>query len=399
MRLILKELKLPPPRVLEYLRGDEYVEIPACPICKLSYSHVAARSVAQDHIGIEVHVCRICEHIYLGRRPNNTWFSNMYENDIYAGRADQNFSIRHSFREHLRSLPIISKISEIRFMKAYGRAPIIQAMLQGIATNSSPGGLKKREDVRKVLEIGCGLGNNLKVFQLLGLETFGVEASPWRANYCRKHGHRVSAIPIDNLGEIMQFGPFDMIASSHVLEHVLNLDLFLNQLTKVLRPEGYLYLEVPNFNSEHFFHRLHCPAHVHVFTLKSLSKLLKLHGFTVIRIHQDFDTHIVAVFTKNLSEAYLSCDTLDINCLYRGLNNIQFAKEEDVRYEYSDHVTLLSREKDIKNPNKENHFFQHPFPFSSNTPKTLISAQMKICDNTSPNILEIEHLTSSPPLI
>lgn len=40
---------------------------------------------------------------------------------------------------------------------------------------------------------------------------------------------------------------FEYIKASHVLEHVLNLIPLMNELHRVLRPDGVMYVEVPKF--------------------------------------------------------------------------------------------------------------------------------------------------------
>jgi 2-polyprenyl-3-methyl-5-hydroxy-6-metoxy-1,4-benzoquinol methylase len=396
MRLLLTELIVPQPRILEFLENDKYTDLPLCPVCDSSNTRLLSRALGQKHGGIEVSLCKNCEHVYLSRRPRDYWYNELYSVKL-GEKSDPQNSFQQRIRQSLRLLPVLKNISNARFLKAYGRVPIINAMFQGIVTNGMVGALRPRSDVRKVLEIGCGLGNNLKVYKNLGLETWGVEASPSRAAYCRSQGHRVSGIPIDNLGEMGNSGPFDMVTSSHVIEHVLDLNQHLHQIKSLLRPEGYLYLEMPNYNSEHLFHRTHSPVHVHVFTLKSITSLLHRHGFSIIRIFQDYDTHIIAIYSREFQPKLFCSETVNTDLLYRGLNKLDTSVEELVTIEYGNHVTRLTTNSTATERQKNKYIYEHLYPFASGAP-VLVSATMKVQNSENHDLLEIEHSTVSPPL-
>ncbi len=83
---------------------------------------------------------------------------------------------------------------------------------------------------------------------------------------------------------------FDVITAGDVLEHIRDPLAFLNEIRRILKPDGILYLAVPDFGSLHyrvmsfvarFNHRNYfvLPHHIFHFTAKTLEKLLRKAGF------------------------------------------------------------------------------------------------------------------------
>ena len=82
-------------------------------------------------------------------------------------------------------------------------------------------------------------------------------------------------------------GPFDLITSFQVLEHIEEPQHFLEAIYRNLKPDGYLYLELPNLNDvlvstyqvkgyiDFFYHE----PHVSYFSEQTLKKLLHKVGF------------------------------------------------------------------------------------------------------------------------
>jgi SAM-dependent methyltransferase len=59
---------------------------------------------------------------------------------------------------------------------------------------------------------------------------------------------------------------FDIIIAEHVLEHLGNLIQIVEELHRILKPGGLLYVEVPHFSNSGFFTD---PTHTHAFSTKS----------------------------------------------------------------------------------------------------------------------------------
>jgi SAM-dependent methyltransferase len=102
-----------------------------------------------------------------------------------------------------------------------------------VARYSQPG--------QRVLDVGVGLGRLLARFPLL--DRRGLDISLDYLEQARNRGIKVCL----SLVEEMPFkdGTFDLVVASHVLEHVLDLNLSVRRMLAALKPDGVLIVQVP----------------------------------------------------------------------------------------------------------------------------------------------------------
>lgn len=74
---------------------------------------------------------------------------------------------------------------------------------------------------------------------------------------------------------------YDAVVSNQVLEHVFNPDEFLDEIVRVLKPEGKLLLSVPFVWDEHLQ-----PLDYARYSSFGLRSLLERHGFAVLELHK-----------------------------------------------------------------------------------------------------------------
>ncbi|MBC7721604.1 MAG: class I SAM-dependent methyltransferase, partial [Pedobacter sp.] len=85
----------------------------------------------------------------------------------------------------------------------------------------------------------------------------------------------------------LEANQFDAIAMWHVLEHVHDLQGYLDKFHEILKPNGRLIIAVPNYTSydaEHYAEHwaaYDVPRHLYHFSPQSMDVLAKLKGFTV----------------------------------------------------------------------------------------------------------------------
>jgi len=83
---------------------------------------------------------------------------------------------------------------------------------------------------------------------------------------------------------------FDIVTLFHVMEHVANPRSVLAEVSRILKPNGVVVLQVPNIDSWQFkafgakWYGLDIPRHVIDYSKNSMLKLLSDSGFTVRRI-------------------------------------------------------------------------------------------------------------------
>ena len=138
----------------------------------------------------------------------------------------------------------------------------------------------------RVLDVGCGPGHLLARFRALGWETLGTEVSEAAAEIARRrHGLEVRVGALRDLR--LPADAFDTVVSWHTLEHMPEPGEVLDEIARVLRPDGLLLISVPDFGSSEaqaqpsaWFH-LDVPRHLCHFTARDLRVLLRRRGFTI----------------------------------------------------------------------------------------------------------------------
>jgi 2-polyprenyl-3-methyl-5-hydroxy-6-metoxy-1,4-benzoquinol methylase len=139
----------------------------------------------------------------------------------------------------------------------------------------------------EILEIGCGCGALLRQCGTGEGRKVGVEVDDIMANFASTY-----AINADIRNDIFRdtmFGEnsFDVIMMSHVLEHIPNVRNFLLSLRHIMKPDGYLFVEVPTEKKDYVVNfirnREKGSAHLLHFTSEYLSKTLANFGFQIVR--------------------------------------------------------------------------------------------------------------------
>lgn len=102
----------------------------------------------------------------------------------------------------------------------------------------------------KVLDVGCGYGNNLVLLREIGLEVLGVEVNPAIVAKNRETG--LTCVTVDEYNAIE--GKYDLILMSHVIEHFQPHDLitFMDSYLDRLNIGGYFIIVTPLFSSYFF---------------------------------------------------------------------------------------------------------------------------------------------------
>ena len=98
-----------------------------------------------------------------------------------------------------------------------------------------------------LLDIGCGSGGYISLARSLGWRTYGIDPDPVAADIARNSGAVVEVGTLDTA--VLPNAPFDAVTSMHSIEHARDPRRFLRQMTALLRPGGFFYLQTPNFGS------------------------------------------------------------------------------------------------------------------------------------------------------
>jgi SAM-dependent methyltransferase len=138
----------------------------------------------------------------------------------------------------------------------------------------------------RVLEIGCGSGQLLKVLKDRGFTNVeGVDPSPG----CIRAAGEIYGIP-GMAGTAFSIpppaAPYDILILTGVMEHIRDLERAVERFHTLLRPEGRVYLEVPD--ASRYDADLDAPfqefsvEHINFFSKTSLTNLMHAHGFRAL---------------------------------------------------------------------------------------------------------------------
>jgi SAM-dependent methyltransferase len=139
-----------------------------------------------------------------------------------------------------------------------------------------------------VLDVGSNRGDLLLALRERGIQGVGLEPNPVAAEFARRRGLEIIGEPIERAE--LPPSNFGSILLSHVLEHMRDPHAALCRLRPALRPDGSLYVAVPNAQS--FWRRVfgadwlhwHVPFHLYHYTRRSLTLLLEQTGFRPVQM-------------------------------------------------------------------------------------------------------------------
>jgi SAM-dependent methyltransferase len=137
-------------------------------------------------------------------------------------------------------------------------------------------------------DIGCGNGDLLADLKALGHHVVGVEVDEDACRRAVAKGLDVFPGYAEALPDEVKGRPFDVVSMMHVLEHCLDPIQALRNAAALVRPGGYLAVEVPN-NDAIAAHRSgplwfygDAGRHLNFFTAKSLASAVESLDFEIV---------------------------------------------------------------------------------------------------------------------
>lgn len=146
--------------------------------------------------------------------------------------------------------------------------------------------LKEFEAFRKegrLLDIGCGYGFFLQTAREAGWETTGIEITDDAVKACTSKGLRMHHGTLQEA--VFPNDHFDVIVLIESIEHLKNVEEVLEEIHRVLRPGGLVYLSTPNFNAinryrlQEKYDIVQYPLHLSYFTPGTLKRFFESNGF------------------------------------------------------------------------------------------------------------------------
>ena len=147
---------------------------------------------------------------------------------------------------------------------------------------------KLRAPAPSILDIGCATGALIASLREKGWRVTGVEISP-SADYAKNERKLdVRNIPLEE--NHFPDSSFNVILASHLIEHLNDPKIFLEETYRILKSNGYLFITTPDisgFQSRLFGSRWRSAIfdHLYLFSRYTLSKMLKATGYKVESCH------------------------------------------------------------------------------------------------------------------
>ena len=128
----------------------------------------------------------------------------------------------------------------------------------------------------KILDVGCGRGDQLKIFEKLDLKAYGLDIgfnSFTTINNLSIADFRTNKMPFDN-------ETFDIVFCKSVIEHLYlkEIENLMIETKRILKKNGFFIILTPSweYNVKNFYTEY---SHVTPFTKRSLEHCIKSYGF------------------------------------------------------------------------------------------------------------------------
>ena len=146
----------------------------------------------------------------------------------------------------------------------------------------------------RVLDCGCGAGDNARLLGMRGATVTAITASPAEEQEASKYCEKVLLADLNQGIPAEARSEFDVVMFSHVLEHLLDPAKALRDAARVLKKGGVLAVALPNVLTwrirlqfllgrfEYANGGIMDDTHVRFYTFDSGRRLLQTNGFDVV---------------------------------------------------------------------------------------------------------------------
>lgn len=242
---------------------DEVVVAGRCALCSAG----GYRTVATRQDGLPIQECASCGLAYVDPRPSSKQLADYYGGGYFSGEKDffkgKDYCLE---RDHAIRDQAITGYKEI-------------------TSNFNV------ED-KVILDIGCASGALLYLLREDGArEVIGIDSAEYPISFGKsQYGLDLRCETLESAGFPDEY--FDLVTLIDVLEHVEDLNTFVTELRRVLKPAGNVFIITPNYLS-HSFARdqwtcLHQDfEHLQYFSKQSLNALCGKIGLQMVRCWTD----------------------------------------------------------------------------------------------------------------
>ena len=242
---------------------------PHCPVCLSSVF-----SAYGEKNGCSIIQCASCNYIFCHPRPAQKQLNEMYRGGNEEDAVDEHFFPKASSRRR----------------RAFFNALKLRRYIRG----------------RRTLDLGCGGGFFADAARIMGGDSHGLDVNRHAIAYARRRFPKCQF----HLGSFDSFkgkiGNFDFVYSSEVIEHVNDVEDYMNFLSSLMRPDGVVFMTTPDIEWEGGSRNplewdiFSPPIHIQFFSEKTLSQLFRRYGFVPLRRVPDRGAGLKMLFRKDM---------------------------------------------------------------------------------------------------
>ena len=274
---------------------------------KTHYLRVKDHSVSQEIF--DLYYDEYLDMLVTNPQPDSENLGKYYDSPNYISHTDGNKSLFEKLYQAVKNIALKNKLNLINSLS---------------------------ENKGKILDIGAGTGDFLAFVKQNGWQTIGVEPSQKAKEIATKKG----VVFVNETSEL-ENQSFDIITMWHVLEHVPDLEKQIQELKRLLKPNGTLIVAVPNFKSfdanhyKEFWAAYDVPIHFWHFSKTAIKLLFEKQNMKLEKVlPMKFDAFYVSL----LSEKFKTGKMNYIKAFFIGLKSNFKAKQTS---EYSSHIYIL----------------------------------------------------------
>lgn len=237
---------------MTHLDGDVRPAAPTCPVCDSG-----SCSEFMTHEGIDLYACADCGTVFMHPLPTAEEVTGIYD-DSYDGASAGYFAkVDKKIRRSRRRMRNLSRYAQSGAF----------------------------------LDIGCNGGFMVEAARERGFDAHGLDIDGVSIAYARRHYPKNTFFhgTIENFIAASEVQVFDFIYCSEVIEHLPDVQGFVDSVAKLLRPGAVFFVTTPDISHWRRPRDLtswdaFCPpSHCIYFNPDSLRLLLERHGLRVVR--------------------------------------------------------------------------------------------------------------------
>jgi len=257
-----------------------------CPACDSSLINpvLSARDYTVSGESFSIWQCANCSIRFTQDVPNIDTMGKYYKSENYISHTNT-------------SKGLINRLYQIIRKKTLKRKRKLVSKIAG----------KKQGEI---LDVGSGTGAFVNEMKQNGWQVMGLEPDAG----ARKIAKEIFNCGLRDTPELFHLPEnfFDVITLWHVLEHVHDLQNFLNQLKKILKSSGQIIIAVPNYTSldasvyKEYWAAYDVPRHLYHFSPLAMEFLMKKTGMEIIEQQPMwFDSFYISLLSSKYKNARL----------------------------------------------------------------------------------------------